>query len=230
MIVCHRHKFIFVKTRKTAGTSVEIALSACCGDSDIITPIAREDERIRSLEGSVGPQNYEGWLPPRCYDFRDVTSVLKHRRLLTLRNHSPARHIHALVGRQVWSDYFTFTIERNPFDRVISDYWHSAATGSNETIADFLHRQRRGIANWPLYTIDNQVAVDRVLRYESLRQDLNEVGKLLGLDMPLPDQRGKGGHRKDRRHYTEVLGPSERALVEQCCSEEITHFGYGWGS
>ena len=37
MIISHKHKFIFFKTRKTAGTSLQIALSEFCGSDDIIT-------------------------------------------------------------------------------------------------------------------------------------------------------------------------------------------------
>ena len=37
MIISHEHKFIFLKTRKTAGTSIELALSDLCGARDIIT-------------------------------------------------------------------------------------------------------------------------------------------------------------------------------------------------
>ncbi len=33
MIISHRHSFVFVKTTKTAGTSVEIALSKHCGQT-----------------------------------------------------------------------------------------------------------------------------------------------------------------------------------------------------
>ena len=39
MIISHKYRFIFVKTRKTAGTSVEAYLSQHCGDSDVLTPI-----------------------------------------------------------------------------------------------------------------------------------------------------------------------------------------------
>ena len=57
MIISHKYKFIFLKTTKTAGTSVEISLSRFCGDDDIITPIDFADEAIRQLFGKK-PQNY----------------------------------------------------------------------------------------------------------------------------------------------------------------------------
>ena len=59
MIVSHEHRFIFIKTRKTAGTSIEISLSKYCGPNDIITPIAEVDEKIRESLGHKGPQNYK---------------------------------------------------------------------------------------------------------------------------------------------------------------------------
>ncbi len=57
MIISHKYKFIFLKTKKTAGTSIEISLSRYCGDKDIITPIMFEDEKIRADLGKY-PQNY----------------------------------------------------------------------------------------------------------------------------------------------------------------------------
>jgi len=37
MIISHRHRYIFIKTRKTAGASVELALVQSCGPDDIMT-------------------------------------------------------------------------------------------------------------------------------------------------------------------------------------------------
>ena len=37
MIVSHKHKFIFLKTRKTAGSSIQVTLAEHCGEDDIIT-------------------------------------------------------------------------------------------------------------------------------------------------------------------------------------------------
>ena len=38
-IVSHKFGFIFCKTRKTAGTSLEVYLGRRCGPEDIVTPI-----------------------------------------------------------------------------------------------------------------------------------------------------------------------------------------------
>lgn len=58
MIISHTHKLIFFKTKKTAGTSFEIALSKFLGNDDVVTPIASKDEEIRKGFGIEGPRNY----------------------------------------------------------------------------------------------------------------------------------------------------------------------------
>ena len=77
MIISHKYKFIFLKTNKTAGTSIEIALSKFCGPKDVITPISLEDEEIRKELGYRGPQNYLS--PPWDYTYKGVAAFLKKR-------------------------------------------------------------------------------------------------------------------------------------------------------
>ncbi len=47
MIISHEHKFIFLKTKKTAGTAIEAALSELCGPTCVITPYREESESDR---------------------------------------------------------------------------------------------------------------------------------------------------------------------------------------
>jgi hypothetical protein len=57
MIVSHERKFIFLKTRKTAGTSLEIALSKYCGPRDVLAPINFDEDMRRQVSGR-GKQNH----------------------------------------------------------------------------------------------------------------------------------------------------------------------------
>ena len=59
MIVCHSRQFIFLKTRKTAGTSLEVALSKLCGDHDTLPPLTSEDAQLRMLISGRSAQNYD---------------------------------------------------------------------------------------------------------------------------------------------------------------------------
>src|SRR4051794_2759880 len=55
MIVSHEHRFIFIKTHKTAGTSVEVALSRVAGEDAIVPPTTPAEPGHR-------PRNHEARL------------------------------------------------------------------------------------------------------------------------------------------------------------------------
>jgi hypothetical protein len=216
MIVSHRHKFIFLKTRKTAGTALEIGLSQYCGPDDIITPIAADDEELRRSLGFAGPRNYEGtrrWF----------------RKDRPLKNHDDAATIRRRVGEDVWRDYFKFTIERNPFDRAISLYWFQTQLDTRRpAIGAFLKScEPWRLSNWPLYSLDGQVAVDHVIRFERLDAEVPAIAARLGIG-PIEMVRVKAAFRLDRRPYREVLDVEARQLIERHCAREIAEFSYAW--
>lgn len=53
--ISHEHRFMLIKTRKTAGTSVEIALSRSCGPDDIIRPIVG---RMNAFVGRLATEDH----------------------------------------------------------------------------------------------------------------------------------------------------------------------------
>lgn len=218
MLVSHEHRFIFIKTRKTAGTSVEITLSRYCGPDDIVTPIAREDEEIRRELGVV-PRNYETPRHRRPREHKDVDAY---------RNHMPAALVRNLVGRRVWDRYFKFCVVRNPWSQVTSMRRWAAMQGNALTLAEVIERPLP-VPNWKLYTIDNEIAMDYVGRYETLLDSLDEACGRIGLPfdgwMPHAKQSVSGVDDYTREYTPELI-----EAVRRRHAAEIEHFGYAFGA
>lgn len=226
MIINHTYKFIFIKTRKTAGTSIEIALSQFCGPDDVITPIAPEDEAIRRELGWTGPQNYR--VPLRSYRLADWAGLVLKQRRKVFHNHAPASFIQENVDREIWDSYYKFCFERDPFDKAISHYYWST-TEPRPDINEFLMATpARQLTNWARYTIADQVVVDFVGRFEDLAGDLAVVAQKVGLPGKIIPPKAKGGYRSDRQHYSRVLDARTRARIEAICARELDTFHYQW--
>ena len=229
MIISHKYKFIFLKTRKTAGTSIEIALSKFCGENDIVTPISSYDEPKRVEYGSRGPQNY--FVQYSRYSYKDWIQSSIERKKRQFFNHIPAYDVRRWIGEEIWNSYYKFCFERNPWDKAISLYSFCLALSKKQiSIEEFLWKKVEisNLANYPIYTIDNELVVDRVCFFENLTQEIEDVARQLGLpEVPvLPE--AKVGFRKDKRPYQEIIGKKERELIQTLCQKEIDLFGYAF--
>ncbi len=167
MITSHEHRFVFMKTLKTAGTSVEIALSRVCGPDDVITPLPEDDEVLRRERGGRAPQHFTA--PP-----------LRAR----VHEHIRASKVRPVLGREVWDAYFKLAIERNPWDAVVSLYFWMRRNGKVDTFERFLtmpNIETLAQRNYQAYHLRGEIAVDRVLRFERLADDLADVWRHLDL-------------------------------------------------
>ncbi len=210
MIISHKHKFIFLKTIKTAGTSIEIALSKHCGPDDIITPISPEDEKIRKNLGYQGPQNFK-------------TPNIKFY------NHMPAIEVKANVDSEIWDSYFKFCFSRNPWDRTISLYFYLYQSEPRPSLSAFINsRQLNHLINGGLnvYTIDGQIVVDRVCQFEKIAEELETIRIKLEIAETLELPNAKSRFRQDKRSYRELLSESDKARIARRLSEEIRLFDY----
>jgi len=218
MILSHEHRFIFVKTGRTASTSTELALSTVCGPDDIITPTT--DERIRMEIGGLAPQNCLKSGSPGYEHPNDRKNLLFY-------NHIGAGDIRALVGPETWDAYFKFCTVRNPWDRAVSAYLF-VTNDPRPPITEFLASSGNAgfLTDWHRYTIDNRVAVDHVVKYENLQAELDGIGDCLGFPNRLELPMAKAGRRVDKRTYREVLSDADASRIAEVCAKEIEAFGY----
>jgi hypothetical protein len=230
MIISHEHKFIFLKTKKTAGTSIELALSQLCGPGDVITPITDSDEALRAA-GS-GPRNWRmhGW-------WQSPRPLFKRRWLKVgppdygFYNHMPAAEARALLNDDaIWRSYFKFAFDRNPWDRQVSAYhFRYRRRRTPPPLAEFLQDDKRArLNNYEIYSLDGEPCVDFLGRFESLEEDfrhaLGEIG--LSLDHALP--RAKAGIRKNGKHYRDYYDDHTRELVGDWYAREIKLLDYSF--
>ncbi len=227
MIVLHQHKLIFIKTLKTAGTSIEMALSRACGPDDIVTPI------FPAVDGHKD-QNWRGWFAPwkevqSSADFKkNMREFLRRDRLY---NHIPARFARARLPRKIWDSYLKVCVERNPWDKTLSHYhmfrnaeWHRHYD-PDLTLDAYLDK---GVFchNAPFYCdTQGEILVDRVLRYDRLSSELPNLLEEVGIEFTgLPH--AKSETRKDRRSYKDVFSDAQKQIINDAFEQEISIHGW----
>lgn len=246
MVISHKYKFIFVKTAKTAGTSIEVFLDRYCGGKDILTPFAFPEENHK-------PRNYKGIFNP----FPDIKDNYSSKKSFTLTesgsilkdfftfqkfyHHIPAYMIKNRISEEVWNSYYKFTVERNPWEKVISGWFYYCNSYKKDLnleqylrfCKDRIERRNRGTGvcpyNYPNYSdpTTGKILVDRCVRYENLQNEFKEVLDKLGIisSEGLNIYAKKG---RKRRNYQEYYSKKQRVFVEELFEKEISLHGYSY--
>lgn len=238
MIISHKYKFIFIKTRKTAGTSLELFLSKLCAQKDIVTPLQERKNFPRNYEGFFNPipevTKYANIVLPKNYHYRlyssnPIKDCLRKRKFY---NHIPAYQVKERVSEDIWKNYYKFCFDRNPWDKTISHYFFCYGESSKKL--SFEEYITRNILSWnyPLYTdprCPNDIIVDYVGKYENLLEELTVIFKKINI--PFDKNLGLGiqalgNFRKDNRPYQEFLSNQNCDLIKKEFFQEIKLHGY----
>ena len=212
MIASFTHNFIFLKTRKVGGTSMEIVLRSWCGDRDICSPVTAEDEALRSDYGAKA-RNFRG--PDGSVRFYNHMSATEVRKELP----------------ELWEKAFKFTVERHPYEKVVSRAWWNIGRRGGSPEQELAAEIEQAIAsrsyiNFPIYCANGEVLVDEVWRYEEMWARLASWAAKLDLLEPAQPPRAKGDHRKDRRPAREVLSGAQRDRIYADARLEFDLLGF----
>lgn len=229
MILSHAHRFIYIKTYKTASTSIEAALSEICGPDDIITEASEQLRGHRKQRA----QNYR--LDHPLVPKRPLWKTLLGRPeryyhpSIGYYEHMPSWRVRGYVGEEIWRSYYKFSFERNPWDRQVSWYHYKTKSKTDKPAFDAFNRDKKRayVENYDLYSQDGQIVLDFVGRYEELEAGFANVLTQLGLTgrvtLPVTNV-SKAKERDYRSFYTD----ESREMIGSWYQREIGHFGYAF--
>lgn len=221
MIISHSRRFILVKARKTASTSIERAAIPQLASSDVWTPI--------SIPPIPGNNYYSLWpvdlLTAKWQVFRDIVgrdSAWHHRLYF---DHMPLARIRRTLEPASFAAYRKYVFDRNPWDFLVSFYHFRRRKGevASWDFERFLH-EYPVIQNRELYTENGAVIADRVFRFEELGEGLKVIAAETGIsfdDLP-SDKAGYRGGTDYRSYYTAAT----RDLVARRFAATIDLLGY----
>lgn len=174
VLVSHTNEFIFLKTRKTAGTTVEMCLEPACTRPG--TPVVEETQTRISKYGIVGarlvPERKPKWV---------------FRKSNIWRNHAPAQRVKSALGAERFDRYTKISCVRNPFDRCVS-LFHWRGLGQDDfaqtrqAFRDFLS-SRRWSDDIKITHVGTTYVIDHMIRFENLREDIEDTARTLGVEV-----------------------------------------------
>ena len=205
VIISYRHNFIFIRTRKTASSTIEAVLTPCLRPKDIYV------EGVHFRGGDQSP--YPGFE-------RGI-------------QHMTAAQMKTLVSPEFWNNCFRFTAERHPYEKAVSLAYYRCGRSveKNRPNVPFEHMLDKVIragnyGSYKYYTIAGQLAAHDFIRHETLKSDLERIGTKFGIEIPSELPRKKGNYRKDPRPAREILSEQQKRTVYETCREEFELLAY----
>jgi hypothetical protein len=213
MIISHGRRYIFVHIPKTGGTALATALEArALADDILIGDTPKAQARRRRLQGA-----------------QTAGRLWKHATL--------ADAIGLITPDQARA-YFTFTLVRNPWDRMVSYYhWLRVQRFAHPHVALAQALDFSAFLNAPV----TQAAIAAApyasyvtlplmgeccrafLRLEHLAQDAADLQAHLGFVLPALPRLNVSDREADWRGY---YSKADAALVGRLCAADVARFGY----
>lgn len=227
VLISHEKKFIFLKTQKSAGSSLEESLEHYL----LGTPLEELGENSSQRATATAYVSGRAWVGARDQ---------------FMTPHSTARQVRNKLGEERFGDYLKATTVRNPWDQIVSFFWWRLRKHSTWrdlaakaplpvlkiwfSIWYFASNQRlTGLSYHHRLSINGVIPEMHIIRYESLEADLMTVLDKLGIHVDKPHlPRLKSRIRMRSEPFQDYyFAPVRRHLARQRASD-LQHFGYEW--
>lgn len=195
MIFCSKHNFIFIKSIKTASTSVEVFLEQLIHDNP-----THSTEFIEFLDGSLVGYRNENFLTNK-EPFEDVITKRKFQNPKFCWNHMSALDIKNVLGEKSFLNALKISTIRNPYTKMISSFHNFSGyspdhvlalknAGQSELITKLFTNylethysaKYNGVQH---FSIDGKCCIDYFVRKEFIYDDLKILLNLLNVSEEL---------------------------------------------
>lgn len=198
--ISHKRKFIFLKTRKTAGTTTQFLLMRNYIEGDIFSKLIPEESPL-------------------------IKKLNKHSSFTN--PHPTSYEIRRRLGNK-YDDYFTFTFVRNPYTMLVSFFtWkcrNNEKKWNRKNFEKWLlnNRYKPQMHNTTIYMRGNKIDVDFVGKFENYEEDLKTVFKKLNLPINNIPVLKKLNRQPIRKFYNTKI----KNIVKKYWKDEIEMFDY----
>jgi hypothetical protein len=166
----------------------------------------------------------------------------KHNSFQIFPNHFSARAMRDIMGKDEWKNIFSFTIVRNPWDRIVSLYFYRLRANllrADMTFREYVlklksstieknkafkyHGHYFGNSDYILDENDN-IIVNFIAKYENRDEDIKYIGEKIGFP-----ELGKLTLQKaspNKMHYSEYYDGETKEIIRSIYSKDIDLFGY----
>lgn len=254
MIISHKHKFIFLHCRKTAGSSVKAYLNKHLGYNDLQIGAWKETLKnggmfnIRFFKDIISPGSLLNIEVYKSIYFgikggKTIENILSNiqKKIYSAHfsypDHATAREVKSFLEKE-WNSYFKFCFVRNPFEKVVSDYIYTTRNGRGDvSFHNFVKMIKKRnekksivhprIKSWDIISTERGLEMDYVGRYERIKEDAEQIFKKIGINFE--DEKFPYTKNIKDYDYRDYYGEEEKNIVSNLFKEEIEYFGYGIG-
>ena len=256
MIISYSRNFIFMHSRKTAGSTITAALNRYLGPKDIQigawSDAIAAGGHLNDAAKKIAFAHYKEILS------ESITYSIKNRKISfspsalnrVIRRHYYNRGLFGGAHSSAydvstfdpdhWKRSFKFCFVRNPWIHAVSDYYWRCFSQNVKHISfkEFLFRLEDPdrpdpeglrppiITNWSIYTINGACALDYIGRYENLDAELRIIEEKIGVKINLSQIRSKGNVRAKDRPVESYYDDEAIELVRKIYRSEIEEFQY----